>query len=147
MIMSKKPKIGVYICHCGGNISDTVDVEKVKEAIAKLDGVEIAETDEYVCSSPGQDMIKNGIKDHNLNRIIVASCSPRMHLETFKRTVSEAGLNRYLFEMVNIREQDSWVHDNVVQSHLDNRPPPASLWRPQNPVHRSIPTKHLDHRA
>ncbi|MCK5625926.1 hypothetical protein KAI11_03630, partial [Candidatus Bathyarchaeota archaeon] len=83
--MSEKPKIGVYICHCGGNISDTVDVEKVKESIASLDGVEIAETNEYVCSSPGQDMIKNDIKNHNLNRIIVASCSPRMHLETFKR--------------------------------------------------------------
>ncbi len=118
MIMSKKPKIGVYICHCGGNISDTVDVEKVKESIANLDGVEIAETDEYVCSSPGQDMIKNDIKEHNLNRIIVASCSPRMHLETFKRTVSEAGLNQYLFEMVNIREQNSWVHNNVDQATL-----------------------------
>jgi heterodisulfide reductase subunit A len=116
MIMNTKPKIGVYICHCGGNISDTVDMERVKESIATLDGVKIAETNEYVCSSPGQDMIKNGIKDHKLNRIIVASCSPRMHLETFKRTVSEAGLNPYLFEMVNIREQDSWVHDNIDQA-------------------------------
>jgi heterodisulfide reductase subunit A len=110
--MNEKPRVGVYICHCGGNISDTVDMEKVREAIARIEGVEIAETNEYVCSSPGQDMIKQGIEDNDLDRIVVASCSPRMHLETFKRTVSEAGLNPYLFEMANIREQCSWVHDD-----------------------------------
>jgi heterodisulfide reductase subunit A len=110
--MTDKPRVGVYVCHCGGNISDTVDMEKVKESIARIDGVVVAETNEYVCSSPGQDMIKNGIKDLDLNRIVVASCSPRMHLETFKRAVSEAGLNPYRFEMANIREQCSWVHND-----------------------------------
>jgi heterodisulfide reductase subunit A len=112
--MSLEPRVGVYICHCGGNISDTVDVEKVKTAIASIKGVTVAETNEYVCSSPGQEMIKNHIKEHNLNRVVVASCSPRMHLETFRRAVSEAGLNPYLLEMTNIREQCSWVHDDPI---------------------------------
>jgi heterodisulfide reductase subunit A len=111
--MAEEAKIGVYICHCGGNISDTVDVEKVKEEVAKLKGVKIAETYEYVCSDPGQEMITEGIKEHNLNRIIVASCSPRMHLDTFRRTVKSAGLNPYLLDMANIREQCSWAHDDV----------------------------------
>jgi len=108
----EEPRVGVYICHCGGNISDTVDVEKVKEAAARFKGVKIAETYEYVCSDPGQEMITKGIKEHGLNRIVVASCSPRMHLETFRRTVQSAGLNPYLLEMANIREQCSWVHDD-----------------------------------
>jgi len=112
----KEPRIGVYICHCGGNISDTVDVEKVKEAVALFDGVKVAETNEYVCSNPGQDMIRKGITEHGLNRIVVASCSPRMHLETFRRTVKSARLNQYLLEMANIREQCSWIHDEKKQA-------------------------------
>ncbi len=111
--MTEEVKVGVYICHCGGNISDTVDVEKVREAAAKLKDVEVAETYEYVCSDPGQEMIVNGIKEHGLNRIVVASCSPRMHLDTFRRTVESAGLNPYFLEMANIREQCSWVHDDI----------------------------------
>jgi len=108
----KEAKVGVYICHCGGNISDTVDVEKVKEAAAKFEGVEVAETYEYVCSDPGQEMIMEGIKERGLNRIVVASCSPRMHLETFRQTLKSAGLNAYFLDMANIREQCSWVHDD-----------------------------------
>ena len=108
----EEPRVGVYICHCGGNISDTVDVEKVKEAAAKLRGVSVAETNEYVCSDPGQEMITEGIKEYGLNRIVVASCSPRMHLDTFRQTIKSAGLNPYLLEMANIREQCSWVHDD-----------------------------------
>jgi len=108
----EETKVGVYICHCGGNISDTVDVEKVREAAAKFKGVKIAETYEYVCSDPGQEMIIKGIKEHGLNRIVVASCSPRMHLDTFRRAVKSAGLNSYFLEMANIREQCSWVHDD-----------------------------------
>ncbi|MFQ6065433.1 MAG: FAD-dependent oxidoreductase, partial [Candidatus Bathyarchaeia archaeon] len=109
--MAKEPRVGVYICHCGGNISDTVDVEKVKEAIAHCKGVRIAETYEYVCSNPGQDMIRKDIADHKLNRVVVAACSPRMHLDTFRRTVKSAELNPYLLDIANIREQCSWVHD------------------------------------
>jgi heterodisulfide reductase subunit A len=109
----KEIKIGVFICHCGGNISDTINVEKLREAVAKLDGVKVAKTYEYVCSDPGQGMIKEGIKEHGLNRIVVASCSPRMHLDTFRRTVESAGLNPYFLDMANIREQCSWVHNDV----------------------------------
>jgi len=112
MAKKEEPKIGVYICHCGGNISDTVDVEKVREAASNLEGVKVAKTYEYVCSDPGQEMIKEGIKEHGLNRIVVASCSPRMHLDTFRRTVESAGLNKYFLDMANIREQCSWVHDD-----------------------------------
>ena len=112
MAKKEEAKIGVYICHCGGNISDTVDVEKVRETAAKMEGVKEAKTYEYVCSDPGQEMIKEGIKKHGLNRIVVASCSPRMHLDTFRRTVESAGLNMYFLDMANIREQCSWVHDD-----------------------------------
>lgn len=108
----KKPKIGVYLCHCGGNISDTVDVAKVKEDISKCPGVEVCETYEYMCSKPGQDMIERDIKEHKLDRVVVASCSPRMHLDTFRGASKRAGLNPYLLDMANIREQCSWVHDN-----------------------------------
>ncbi len=110
-MMKEEARIGVYICHCGGNISDTVDVEKVKEAASKLKGVNVAETYEYVCSDPGQEMITKGVREHGLNRIVVASCSPRMHLETFRQTARSAGLNPYFLDMANIREQCSWVHD------------------------------------
>ncbi len=109
----KEPKIGVYICHCGGNISDTVDVAKVKEDIAKCKGVKVCETYEYMCSKPGQDMIERDIKEQKLTRVIVAACSPRMHLDTFRGAGKRGGLNPYLLEMANIREQCSWVHDNM----------------------------------
>jgi heterodisulfide reductase subunit A len=110
--MSEKARIGVFICHCGGNISDTVDVAKVREAAKSFENVGVAETFEYVCSNPGQEMIKKAIQENKLNRIVVASCSPRMHLDTFRQAVKSAGLNPYLLEMVNIREHCSWVHDD-----------------------------------
>ena len=103
-------KIGVYICHCGGNISDTVDVAKVKEATLKCKGVEVCETYEYMCSKPGQDMIERDIKEHKLDRVIVASCSPRMHLDTFRGAAKRGELNPYLLEIVNLREHVSWAH-------------------------------------
>jgi heterodisulfide reductase subunit A len=109
----EEPKIGVYICHCGGNISDTVDVEKVREAVARFEGVTVAKNYEYVCSDPGQEMITEDIKEHGLNRIIVASCTPRMHLDTFRRAVESVGVNPYYLDMANIREQCSWAHDDV----------------------------------
>jgi len=110
--LSQKPSVGIFICHCGGNISDTVDVARVKETIGTLDQVKVTETFEYLCSNPGQEMIKNAIKEKGLERVVVASCSPRMHLDTFRQVVKSAGLNPYLLEMVNIREQCSWVHDD-----------------------------------
>ncbi len=111
--MTEKPKIGVYVCHCGINISATVDVETVADYALKLPNVEVARTYSYMCSDPGQVLIKKDIKEHGLNRVIVASCSPRMHEPTFRKAIQEAGLNPYYLEMANIREQCSWVHQNI----------------------------------
>lgn len=103
-------RIGVYICHCGTNIAGVVDVEEVTEFARKLDSVVVARHYRYMCSDPGQNLIRDDIQKYNLNRIVVASCSPRMHEPTFRRTCEEAGINPYLFEMANIREHCSWVH-------------------------------------
>jgi len=110
--MSDKPRIGVYICHCGINIAATVDVKALTRLAAQLPGVVVARDYTYMCSDPGQVLIKQDIVDLNLNRVVVASCSPRMHELTFRAAVAEAGLNPYYFEMANIREQCSWVHPN-----------------------------------
>ncbi|KAF0121028.1 MAG: heterodisulfide reductase subunit A [bacterium] len=103
-------RIGVFICHCGVNISSTVDVEKIAEELAKEDGVAFATEYKYMCSDPGQKIIKDAIKEHNLDGIVVASCSPRLHERTFQLCIEAGGLNRYKLEMANIREQCSWVH-------------------------------------
>ena len=103
-------RIGVFVCDCGMNIAGHVDCEAVKKHAEKLDGVTAAIRNKYTCSEPGQDEIKKHIKEHDLNRIVVASCSPRMHEPTFRACLTEAGLNPYLLEMANIREQCSWVH-------------------------------------
>jgi heterodisulfide reductase subunit A len=105
-------RIGVYVCHCGSNIAGVVDCEAVAEYARQLPDVVIARDDGYVCSEPGQNLIKNDIKELGLNRVVVASCSPRLHEPTFRQCVQEAGLNPYLFEMANLREQCSWVHSH-----------------------------------
>ncbi len=103
-------RIGVYICWCGTNIAKTVDVEKVAEEMKSQDGVIISKSYHYMCSDPGQEMIVKDIKEHDLKRIVVAACSPRIHELTFRKALEKAGLNPYLFQMANIREQVSWVH-------------------------------------
>ena len=105
----EEPRIGVYICECGINIAATVDVAAVVEMAAALPGVTIARQYKYSCSEPGQQMIQDDIRDLGLNRVVVASCTPRMHEPTFQRTLAGAGLNPYFFEMANIREHVSWV--------------------------------------
>jgi heterodisulfide reductase subunit A len=105
-------RVGVFICHCGNNIAGTVDVKRVAEETGKLPDVVYATTYMYTCSEPGQDEIKRAIKEQNLNRVVVAACSPRMHELTFRRTVEKAGLNRYFFEMANIREHISWIGED-----------------------------------
>jgi len=105
-------KIGVYICHCGVNIAQTVDVEKIRETIAQRKDVAAARTYKFMCSNTGQEMIQNDIKEMGLTRAIVAACSPLMHELTFRNACEVAGLNRYLFQMANIREHCSWVHDD-----------------------------------
>jgi len=103
-------RTGVFVCDCGMNIAGFVDCEAVREYAEGLEGVTVAVRNRYSCSGPGQDEIKKQIKEHDLNRIVVASCSPRMHEPTFRACLAEAGLNPYLLEMANIREQCSWVH-------------------------------------
>lgn len=103
-------RIGVYVCHCGLNIAGVVDVEGVAEYARRLPNVKVARDKTYLCSDAGQKMIREDIKQNKLDRIVVASCSPRMHEETFRKAIGEAGLNPYLLDMINIREQDSWCH-------------------------------------
>ncbi len=103
-------RIGVFICDCGLNIAGSVDCEAVREFAEKLPGVVASVRNKYTCADPGQEEIKRNIKEYNLNRVVVASCSPRMHEPTFRDCIAQAGLNPYLLEMANIREQCSWVH-------------------------------------
>ncbi len=105
----EEPRIGVYICECGINIAATVDVAAVVEMAAALPGVTIARQYKYTCSEPGQQMIQDDIRDLGINRVVVASCTPRMHEPTFQRLLAQSGLNPYFFEMANIREHVSWV--------------------------------------
>jgi len=107
-----KVKTGVYICHCGTNIAATVDVSDVADFARNLEGVTVARDYAYMCSDPGQDLIKQDIREHGLNRVVVASCSPLMHEPTFRRVCEEANLNPFFFQMANIREQCSWVIDD-----------------------------------
>ncbi len=107
-----KPRVGVYVCHCGMNIAGVVNVEEVTKYVEKLPNVVTAKHYVYMCSQPGQVLIKNDIKELDLNRVIVASCSPRMHEPTYQTALEEAGINPFFFEMANIREHVSWAHIN-----------------------------------
>ena len=102
-------RVGVYICHCGTNIAGMVDVEAVSNYAATLDNVAVARHYAYMCSDPGQSLIKEDIKNEGLDRVVVASCSPLMHEPTFRKACAEGGLNPFLFQMTNIREHCSWV--------------------------------------
>ncbi|MCK4595078.1 CoB--CoM heterodisulfide reductase iron-sulfur subunit A family protein [bacterium] len=111
-----KKKIGVYICHCGTNISQTVDVKAVAEYAWTLPDVHLSRTYQYMCSDPGQALIQKDIEEQGLTHVVVSSCSPLMHERTFRRAVAEAGVNPYLFAMANIREQVSWVHTDKAKA-------------------------------
>ena len=103
-------RIGVFVCHCGTNIAATVDVKKVAETLGHEPGVVFSTEYQYMCSQSGQDLIKNAIHEHKLTGVVVCSCSPRMHEQTFRKTCASAGLNGYMVEIANIREQCSWIH-------------------------------------
>jgi heterodisulfide reductase subunit A2 len=105
----QEPKVGVYICHCGQNISPKVNVEQVAEYAGGLPHVAVARDYKFMCSDPGQEIIQQDIRESGINRVVVASCSPRMHESTFREACAKAGLNPYLFQMANIREGSSWV--------------------------------------
>ena len=106
-------RIGVFVCHCGTNIAATVDVKAVAEALKSEPGVVFSTDYQYMCSQAGQDIIKNAIAEHKLTGIVVCSCSPRMHENTFRKTAAAAGLNSYMVEIANIRKQCSWVHKDM----------------------------------
>jgi heterodisulfide reductase subunit A len=108
------PRIGVYICHCGTNIAGMVDMEAVTDHAASLGNVCVSRHYAYMCSDPGQALIKDDIHNECLDRIVVASCSPLMHETTFRRACADAGLNPFLFQMTNIREHCSWVSDDPI---------------------------------
>lgn len=105
-------RIGVFVCDCGLNIAGTVDTAEVSKFSETLDDVVVVVRNKYTCADPGQNEIKKAIIEYNLNRVVVASCTPKIHEPTFRQCVADAGLNPYLYEMANIREHCSWVHQN-----------------------------------
>ena len=109
-------RIGVFVCHCGTNIAATVDVEAVAQALSHEPGVVIATDYPYMCSQSGQDMIKNAIHENHLTGVVICSCSPRMHEATFRKTCQAAGLNPYMLEIANVREQCSWIHKDKAEA-------------------------------
>jgi heterodisulfide reductase subunit A len=109
-------RIGFYICHCGLNIAGMVDCPAVAQSIATLPGVTVSRDYKYMCSDPGQELIQQDIREHQLNRVVVASCSPLLHEHTFRQAVAAGGLNPFYFQMVNIREHDSWVHTDRAEA-------------------------------
>ncbi len=107
-----KKRVGVFVCECGTNISSVVNTEQVAEYAKTIPGVTFATNYKYMCSDPGQELIRKTIEEEGLEQVVVASCSPRMHGKTFYNATEKGGLNGYLCEMANIREQNSWVHSN-----------------------------------
>ena len=116
---SEEIRIGVYVCHCGLNIAQSVDCDGVAEKATHLPGVCVSKGISYACSEPGQKEIRTDIAENDLNRIVVASCSPRLHEPTFRQMLQDAGLNPYLLEMANLREQCSWVHMHEKEAATD----------------------------
>ena len=115
-IHGQNPRIGVFVCHCGLNIARTVDCQRVASESAKLENVVLARDIHYACSEPGQQSIREDIAELGLDRVVIASCSPRLHELTFRQMIESAGLNPYLLEMANLREQCSWVHIDEPQA-------------------------------
>jgi len=114
--LTEKPRVGVFVCECGINISGAVDCDELTEWAGTLPDVACAIKNRYTCAEPGQEEIKRYIHEKNLNRVVVASCTPRMHEPTFRNCCEDTGLNPYLFEMANIREHCSWVHAQDVEA-------------------------------
>jgi heterodisulfide reductase subunit A len=115
-LLQEESRIGVYTCYCGGNISDTVDCDGVAEVLKHLPGVVVSRTDMSMCSDAGQALIEEDIREHGVNRVVIGACAPSLHEQTFRGTVSRAGLNPYLYHHVGLREQDSWVHHEDKES-------------------------------
>lgn len=112
----EEPKIGVYVCQCGGNISDVVQCDRVAKAMEKLPNVTVAHSYMFMCSDPGQELIAEDIKEKGINRVVIGACSPFLHETTFRNTVERAGLNPYLYYHIGLREQDSWAHHSTPEA-------------------------------
>jgi len=108
--LAEELRVGVFVCECGLNIAGSLDCEEVRKFAETLPDVKVSVLNKYTCAEPGQNEIKRYVKENNLNRVVVASCSPRMHEPTFRACVADVGVNPYLLEMVNLREHCSWVH-------------------------------------
>jgi heterodisulfide reductase subunit A len=135
-------RTGFYVCHCGHNIADVVDVEAVARYVAGLSGVVVSRDYKYMCSDPGQELIQQDIKEHGLNRIVVAACSPLLHEATFRRATEKGGINPFFFHMVNIREHDSWVHtDREAATRKGKALARAAIQRVAH--HRALETKQV----
>jgi heterodisulfide reductase subunit A len=115
----RPPQVGVYVCRCGHNIGKVVNCAEVARKASVLESVKVAREIGYACSDPGQQEIRKDIAENHLDRIVVASCSPRLHEPTFRKMMREAGLNPYMLEMANLREQCSWVHMNAPEAATD----------------------------
>ena len=109
-------RIGFYICHCGTNIAGMVDVEAVAKYVSALPNVAVSRTYKYMCSDPGQELVREDIQEHRLNRVVVAACSPLLHEHTFRQAVEKGGINPFYFQMVNIREHNAWVHTDRAEA-------------------------------
>ena len=146
---AEEPRIGVYVCDCGGNISDTVHCDQVANVLAKLPNVVVSRRYQFICSDPGQKLITDDIKEKGVNRVIVGACSIFLHEQTFRRTVQRAGLNPYLYYHIGLREQDSWVHHECSAEATDKAVrmmsagvAKARLMQPLEPVHLDA-VKHV----
>ncbi len=144
MTVTDEARIGVYVCHCGTNISATVDVEGVRDLAADQPGVVCARDYEFMCSNAGQDLIKRDIEENGVNRVVVAACSPLMHEPTFRAAGEEAGLNPYLVHIANIREQCAWVHQDraagtvKAKSLVNGAVARVALHEPLEPMHADV---------
>lgn len=140
----EEPRIGAFICHCGINIGGVVNVPKVVEYAKTLPNVAYAEDNLYTCSQDTQEHIKEKIKEHDLNRVMVASCTPRTHQPLFQNTVAEGGLNPYLFEMANIRDQCSWVHMNEPDKATEKAKDLVRMALAKARLNRALPKVSID---
>jgi heterodisulfide reductase subunit A2 len=116
---NQEPRIGVYVCHCGGNISGAIQCEVVARAMGKLSNVIITRTNESLCSDAGQSLIEQDIQELGVNRVVIGACAPMLHEQTFRNAVTRAGLNPFLYHHVGLREQDSWVHGHDKSAATD----------------------------
>jgi heterodisulfide reductase subunit A len=140
----EEPRIGVYICNCGGNISDTIHCEQVANVLEKMPNVTVARQYQFMCSDPGQKLITDDIKENGVNRVVVGACSLFLHEQTFQKTVERAGLNPYLYTHIGLREQDSWVHHECPKEATDKAIRMMSAGIAKARLMKPLEVTHLD---